>query len=318
MQGWGQSIRLLVAVVGTGSLLLIAACNSGDSSREATPADSQVIAHVNDSEITLTHLQYQLSRETGAAAVPAIEMRRHALDGLVDQELLRQKAVENELDRNPDVLMRIEAARSRILADAYVQHKVLPQTRLRQEEIETYFYDNPALFRERKKYQLTVFNTERALPQTLMQRLELAKTPTAVAAILRSADITFDSSSVHRLADQLPLAVVDKFATATIGDVVVLESGDGSVAISLIEGVENAGVSLEEARPAIENYLTNVRNQDVYKQTLQQMRATAELNYLGEFAGMQLPPPPPLSAATTPSASAATDAAGKAEENDKP
>lgn len=296
MRWWKQSTRLLAVAMSAGCCVLLTACNSRESSSESTAADSQVIAQINDSEITLTHLQYQLSRDAGTGGT-AEEKRRHALDGLVDQELLRQKAVENELDRDPDVLMRIEAARDRILADAYVQHKVLPQTRLRQEQIETYFYEHPALFRERKKYQLSVFNTERVLPPILMQRLELAKTPSEVAAMLRSAEINFDSSSVSRLADQLPLAIVDKFATATIGDVVVLESGDGSVAISLIEGVENAGVTLEEARPAIENYLTNVRNQEVYTQTLQQLRGNAELIYLGEFAGMQLPPPPPLSAA---------------------
>lgn len=316
VQWWEKTTHLLAVVLSIGSCLLVTACGS----RESTATDSQVIAHVNDSEITLTHLQVQLSRETGVTK-SAIEARRRALDGLVDQELLRQKAVENELDRNPDVLMRIEAARDRILADAYVQHKVLPQSRLRQEQIETYFYEHPALFRERRKYQLTVFNTERALPPTIMQRLELAKTPTAVAAMLRSADIHFDSSSVSRLADQLPLAIVDKFARATIGDVVVLESGDGSVAISVIEGVENAGVSLEEARPAIENYLTNVRNQEVYAQTLQQLRSTAELSYLGEFAGMQLPPPPPLSASETvaPAATAsATDKSGHVAETQQP
>ena len=264
------------------ALAVLALLAAGCGSDGATTADSQVIARVNDAELTLTQLEYQLSRDSGDG-VPEAQRQRHTLAAMVDQELLRQKAVEAQLDRNPDVLLRIEAARSRILADAYVQHRLLPQTPLRPEDIETYYDANPALFRERRRYRLSVFTTVAPVPPALLESLSERKSAREIGALLDAAGIGYEMSSALRYADQLPLSVVKQFASAQPGDVVAL-AAPGGAALSLVEGFEEAGVSIGTARLQIENYLLNLRNQDTYAQSLRQLREGATLEYLGAFA----------------------------------
>lgn len=272
----------LVSVAFVGTALI--GCGSGSEPPEAR--ESQVLASVNGSEITLTHLQYQLQRET-APYQSLDELRKRALDTLIEQELLKQRALDNKLDQDPDVMVRIETSRNRLLADAYVQQKVIPQTRVRPEEVETYYYQNPALFRQRKQYELTVFNVDQPLKPEVLASLDGADTPVKIVEKLRAAEIRFQSNAVHRLADQLPLAVIDKFAAASVGDLVYLQGNDGSAVLSLVQAVQDAGVSLDESRTAIENYLINIRNREAYAQTLSQIRSGAVIEYFGDYARLQ-------------------------------
>ena len=84
--------------------------------------EGQVLARVNGNEISVHQFNFALSQ----APQPRSQADRSALlDKLIDRQLVVQRALENRLDRRPDVMMRLEEARRDILAAAQATEIVL-------------------------------------------------------------------------------------------------------------------------------------------------------------------------------------------------
>ena len=80
---------------------------------------SQVAAKVNGAEITVHQINQVLSHSTGVTPENADKARKEILEHLIVQELAVAKATDSKLDRTPDVIMALDAARREILARAY-------------------------------------------------------------------------------------------------------------------------------------------------------------------------------------------------------
>ena len=63
---------------------------------------SQVVARVNEAEITVSQLRTALLAKN--AAQPTPQATQQALDGLVNEQLLVDAALANKLDRDPTVV----------------------------------------------------------------------------------------------------------------------------------------------------------------------------------------------------------------------
>ena len=83
----------------------------------------QVAAKVGTEEISVSQVNQLLRRTSTAGTSPqtAQAMGREVLEKLIDQQLAVEQAKETKLDRSPDVVSQIEAARREILARAYLQ-----------------------------------------------------------------------------------------------------------------------------------------------------------------------------------------------------
>ena len=79
----------------------------------------EAAAKVNKEEITVHQINFVLQRQGNVPAdqVPAVSKR--ILESLIDQEVAIQQATEEKLDRDPKVVMAIEAAKREIIARAY-------------------------------------------------------------------------------------------------------------------------------------------------------------------------------------------------------
>ncbi len=122
------------------------------------------MARVNGGEITVHQVNYLLEnspdlRQLRGQATPDKEAQA-ALDQLIEQEILVQAAVEQKLDRNPEVLAAMESARRSVLAKAYIDQVRAGTAKPTGTEIHAYFVDNPALFAERRVYTLREFRAE--------------------------------------------------------------------------------------------------------------------------------------------------------------
>ncbi len=135
------------------SLTLLGGC--ADKAAEK-PAPSQVLARVNDTEITVHQLNYLARSQPGGKVDEAT--RQKLLEQLVDQEVLVQQAVSQKLDREPNVLQALEAARRQILAQAAAEKVLAVNTTPSSAAMDQFYREHPALFAEQ-------------LPMPLLERM---------------------------------------------------------------------------------------------------------------------------------------------------
>lgn len=261
------------------TLGLLAGCGNGKEK-----AASQVAAKVNDNEISVHQVNYLLQqREVKQDAVEVAS--RQALNRLIDQELAVQKALDLKIDRQPAVLQALEAARRDVLARAYIERVADASTPPSVAEMEKFYKDKPALFAERRIYQLQELNIElpsEQLPE-LGKRLSAAKDIDSFADYLRSSNIKFAQNRAVRAAEQLPLEKLDEFAQMKDGQARLMRTPAGATVLVLVKS-QLQPVDFEKAKPAIEQYLASQRKRELVERDMKDLRTAAKIEYVGKFA----------------------------------
>jgi peptidyl-prolyl cis-trans isomerase C len=257
----------------------VAACSQGGSGKHA----SQVVAKVNDNEVTVSQLN-RLLREAGADPGQSASVR-YALDSLVDQDLLVQEAIKNKIDRDPDVVQALESSRRQILADAYAERMVYAQTPVDPAEEKTYYEQNPNLFAKRRIYQMDIFNVEsKHVDAALKNELDKARNTDEVKQILNKHNIDFTQQSAVRAAEQIPLEMLGEFANATAGDIIIIAPDSTHSALMQIAQSVEKPLTLEQAKPYIHQYLISSRNRIAMQERVKDLRGKAKIVYQGSFA----------------------------------
>jgi peptidyl-prolyl cis-trans isomerase C len=250
-----------------------AGCSSGSGGEK-----SQVVARVNGAEITVSQLRTALASKGDAQPTP--ETAQQALDGLVNEQLLVDAALANKLDRDPVVVQAVEAARRQMLARAYLDRAVFPKQDISAAEQTNYYKAHPALFAQRRVYQLSSYTVPSAqLTDGVLKELGLASSPDGVAAVLAGHHIAFDAQNLTRAAEQLPLEQLPRFAAADTGDVVIQPAQGQRTTLMLITGTQLAPLGFDSAQPIIQQYLANVRNAEALDAHLKQARAAASISH---------------------------------------
>jgi EpsD family peptidyl-prolyl cis-trans isomerase len=269
--------------------LLLATGLTGCGEQEAEKHATQTAANVNGAEITVHQVNYLLRQSGDKAREPAAP--RQALDALVDQELLLQKAMENKLDRDPDVMQSLENARRQVLTQAYVQRMVAPHSpiaeKIAEKDIKDFFEKTPGLFKNRRIYQLQLFAVNKQkMNDALNAELDQAHTPDQVRKILKKHAIAAQEETTARAAEQLPMEMLDTFGKAKIGDIIVAPQGAEQIVLMQVINVAEKPVALEQAKPQIEVFLQNARDKKALEEHVKQLRSLAKINYAGEFAAV--------------------------------
>ena len=257
-------------------ILLIAAtlvaCGGEDSGDV-----SQVVARVNDSEITISQLRATLLAR--GETEPSPDTTRRTLEGLVNEQLLVEAALRNDLDRDPAVVQALEAARRQILANVFVERLVYPHEEVSAAEQTAYFREHPELFAKRRVYQLAAFACPQApLPEDVMTALDTVKTADDVAGVLESGRLACSVQTLTRASEQLALTQVAQFAAAATGDVIVQARDGGETTLMLIKDIQDSPLMLEQAQPIIQQYLANVRNAQALDSHLKEARAASVMH----------------------------------------
>lgn len=293
--------RILLPVLTLALILGLAACGSKDEKKPAT----QVAAKVNSEEISVHQINFVLSRSGAAAVTPeqAPKARREILDKLVDQQLAVEKAIEKKLDRSPEIVMAIDAARREILARAYVEQIVGALTKPTVEEAKKYYTDHPQLFAERRIYNIQEILLP-ASPGVLAQMRDMltaGKPMEEIANWLKSKDIKFSGGSATRPAEQIPLGLLPKIHALKDGQGLVLETAE-SITVMRVVASQSAPVPEAAALPRIQQFLGNQRGSEAAASEFKQLKAKAKITYQGEFATAEVTAPPPATAAAPASA----------------
>ena len=262
------------------------ACSTKDGKKPA----SQVAAKVNSEEISVHQINFVLGRSGAGAVSPeqAPKVRREILSKLVDQQLAVEQAVAKKLDRSPDVVMAIEAARRDILARAYVDQLASAVSKPTPEEAKKYYADHPQLFAQRRVYNIQelVLPTAPGTAAQLNTMLGAGKPMEEIANWLKGKDIKFTGGSATRPAEQIPLDLLPKIHALKDGQGLVIETPKSTTVMRLAAS-QSAPVAEDAALPRIQQYLGNQRAGEATASEFKQLKAKAKIAYLGEFEGME-------------------------------
>ncbi len=314
----GQQARQARPAVAVSSLLaavvaatLLAACGGGSGAKA-----SQTAAKVNKEEITVHQINFVLQRQPNVKPEQADAASRQILERLIDQELAVQKAQDLKLDRDPRVVQQIETAKREIIARAYADHLGETVTKPSEQEIRQYYNDKPALFAERRIYNLQEINIEAKPDQfeTIRAKLQGSKTLPEFLEALKSDNFKFVGTQVVRSAEQIPLNNLDAISRLKDGQFIMNGSPSG-LTVLFLAGSQRQPATEAQARASIEMFLLNQRRNELVAKDLKSMRDNAKIEYVGKFAeaapaGASAPAAPTTPAAPAPAPAASDSPAG--------
>lgn len=262
------------------SLLLAACGGSGSNAKVAT----QVAAKVNSGEITVHQVNAMLSRTPNLQPDQVEKASALVLTRLIDQELLVQRAREKKLDRDPRVMQAIEAAQREILARSYMEQYTATADKPTADAMRAFYDENPALFGERRIYNLQELSITLEAPQmdALRAAVGEAKSLTDVVNWLREQNIPFKAGGGVRAAEQLPMEALPRFAQMKDGQIGLVQTRTGVLAIYLA-GSRPAPLDFDKATPFIERFLLNRTRGEMAQAEMKRLRDTAEIAYMGNF-----------------------------------
>lgn len=267
--------------------LLVAGCGKSETASDQ-PA-SQVAAKVDGAEISVHQINYVMTRSKLNADTPeaAQALRKQVLEKLVDQQVLVQKALEDKMDRTPDVQMAMEAARRDVLADAYLQKASVPGTKADDEQIRKYYTDRPELFSQRRIFQLQEVNYAAAAPAEVQAEVkamvEDGKPLDEVLKTLTARGVEFARQDSQRAAEQISLELLPRLNRLQAGQGAVI--GNGKVmSLVYVKSYQQAPVSREAATPRIAQFLTNQNLSQNVSEVVKNLRSKAKIDYVGDFA----------------------------------
>lgn len=273
-----KSVYLLTAAV-----FALSGCgNHGESGKGAT----QVVAKVNDSEITVHQLNLAVSKLGKLDQSQFKSASEKVLQQLIDLELLKQKSIEDKLDRDPNVLQVLEAAKQQVLAQAYMQKVAAKQSAPTESEITTFFNQHPELFTERNIYLIHEFQIKDGNKHVseIETGINSAKSAEEVVSWLKQNNYQFNLNASKRAAEQLPLEIAKKLNTLKTSDSLLVNAPDGLTILFLTKS-ERQPVELDKAKPVIKQFLINAGQQTLIKNEVAALRKDAKIQLMGEFSG---------------------------------
>jgi EpsD family peptidyl-prolyl cis-trans isomerase len=242
------------------------------------------------------------------------------LKGLVDQQILVQRAIDKKLDRNPNVLQAIESARRQILAQAFLEEVLQKLVKPTDSEIHEYYVKEPDLFASRRIYRFSEISISGGTVQIdkIKQLLAGAKTLEQFAEQLRTENIAFKTVSAVKAAEELPMALLPKFSKMTNGEVAIIPTRD-SLNVLQLQDSRNQPLTEQQARPVIENFLLGQNRNALLEVEMKKLRDAAKIEYLGAYADAGKAGQSPVAVqAAAPEPAAGTDAVAPAAEPGKP
>jgi EpsD family peptidyl-prolyl cis-trans isomerase len=297
------SSKFALSVLAATLTLGLPACGNKSDKKVAT----QVAVQVDSEEISVHQINQALSRTKAANVTPESikAMSREVLEKLIDQQLAVNQAKESKLDRSPEVVTQLEAARLEILARAYIQKIAGALAKPTPEELKKYYADHPQLFAERRVFNIQEIAVPAAAGVTkdLQAFADSGQAMESVAAWLKGKDIKFGGGSATRPAEQIPMELLTKIHLLKDGQSLLLQTPQ-NITLMRVASSKQVPVAEAAALPSIEQFLSNQRTNEAITANIKLLRDKAKIVYQGEFAkdAAATPAPvapPPVSAAST-------------------
>jgi EpsD family peptidyl-prolyl cis-trans isomerase len=296
--------------VATAVALVVVGCGKKDK------AATQVVASVDGEEITVQQINGVLAKARGVTPENLSKAKADILSGLVEQQLAINLASSKKLDRSPEVVAALEAARREILARAALEQIAATQAKPTDEEAQKYYAAHPELFSQRRIFNLQEIALNKNTPgiDDIRAQVASAKSIEDVAAWLKARKVEFSANAGVRPAEQVPLEVLPKLHAFKDGQMGLIEGKEGYV-IMRVAATRSQPVAEAQALPTIKVFLANQSGAAAVKLAKDEMKTKAKIEYFGEFAGGEAAFKAKAEAETKAAAEAAVQAKAKAVAN---
>lgn len=269
------------------ALALAFAIAAGCGKGENKPPATQVVARVNDDEITVHQINAALAQNPKLGPEDAATVKREILDRLIDRQIAVRQALRKKLDRSPNVLQAIEAGRAEALARAFAEEIARAQPKPSAAEVKKYFAEHPELFGRRREYSLETISVAASadLRDELKNRVAKSGSLTAIAEWLRSRNFRYTENNGSRGAEEIPLQMLAKLHAMKDGEIQLFDEGGGRFQVIRVAATKPAPVDEATATPRIQQFLFNRSLGEAIDREMKRLKAAARIEYLGEFAG---------------------------------
>ncbi len=153
-------------------LLFLAVSFPGCQKPEEKGLGEKDLVKIEDVSISMEEFQQMLERQPLEGKMKLLSQKgtRDFLENyVIPREVLYQEAKKSGLDKNKEILAKIDDARRAILIDALLEEALRKTGEVSEEEIQRYYKDNPTLFTEPQEIKIRhiVVNTEPALKEVV-------------------------------------------------------------------------------------------------------------------------------------------------------
>lgn len=272
------TVMLLAVAVTTG-------CDKTNKNENAKVA-TQVAAKVNADEITVHQVNDILAQRTDVKPEEAAQTKHAILESLITQQLAKQKAIEAQLDRSPEVMLAIEAAKTEILARAHVEGIARTLPKPMPWEIQDYYSKHPELFAQRRIFALEeiAFVANDDVAAALRKGFSKFGSLKQVADWLQSRMVKFTAKRGVRAAEQIPLEMLPKVQAMKEGEIELFAAAGGRFQVIRVVDFMAAPIDEATATPRIRQFLFNRSSGKAIAREMSEIRARAKVEYMGEFA----------------------------------
>lgn len=259
------------------SLLLatLAACGSSDPIGKQT----QVVAKVNGDEITV----HQINGEMQRLQVPVVNPQKVAkqmLGSLIDRQLLVQEAQKLNLDRTPEVMQLVDAARAQIYAQAYLARKVSALSPATEKEVQQFMTEHPEVFSHRKVFTTSdIIFANDAAKVDVNQLQTLVSNAEELKAWLNSHQIHFEIAEETIPTEALPKQAVGLADQLKVGDLLFMHD-DIKVVARSIANIAEVPLSEQQAKDMATKAVNERKRQQLILDEVQRLKKLAQIEVL--------------------------------------
>jgi EpsD family peptidyl-prolyl cis-trans isomerase len=271
--------RLYGYFVVLATALTMAGCGNGGG------ASSPAAAKVNGSEISMAQVSWTAARGGNVSADHMKKTGPRALESLIDQQVLVQKALEAKLDQDPQTALALDTARKQVLAQAYMDKTLATVPKPTPEEVRAFYNKNPILFEMRRVFRFQELNVviEDEKFDEINKFAQKAKNLSEIGAWLKARNLPFTAGDSTKAAEELSMDMLPHIAKMSDGQIAVLR-GRGRAAILQLVQSQQAPLDLVHATAQIEQFLTNGKRFEVGNAEVKKLRDAAKIEYVGDFA----------------------------------
>ena len=258
------------------TVLLLAGC-----SPKTDHGQTQVLAKVNGKEITVPEVNQHLSQQIYFSGSRK-QIRREAIDAVINQHLLMDAAKKDKVNRNPDVMQALLLSQKQTLIKAYLAQKVAALSTPAAAEISAFYQANPLLFANRVLYVINRVHilASVSLQHQLLKQLETSKSTADFLAELNRNAIQYDQWEIIKAPESMSAHELEAMSKMPIDCTLVLNQTEKGLELLVLVSTIPEPIALNRAKLKITDLLIAQEKAKAIDDLLLHLRQQAKIQYL--------------------------------------